>query len=96
MSRNRVAMFLLLGFAAFCFSAAEAMRVRDEVRKLTAKSYEVRQEGARLRDASRSLRLEYHTMTDYGKIREQARQLGMREPSVEDGTMVWLPAERTQ
>lgn len=93
MKRRTVAMFLIFGAVAFCYSAVEAIRVRDEARKLTAELYDNRRQNARLRDESRSLELEYYTFADYGDIRARAEALGMREPSLEDGTMVYLAAE---
>lgn len=93
MSRNRVLLFFFAGLLAFCLSALEAIRARDDVRKLTAELYEARKEGDRLRDEHRSLSLEYETLADYGEIRARAEALGMREPSVRDGTLATLARE---
>ena len=67
------------------------IQLRVEARQLTAERNALLLEAQKLEDTYRSLNLEYYTFADYEKIREQAvRRLGMVEPSLEDGTLVYL------
>lgn len=79
--------------AAFILSVVWIIQLRVEARQLTAQRGDLLKEARRLEDASRNLMLEYHTFADYDKIRMQAaRRLDMTEPSLADGTLVYLSA----
>ena len=78
----------------FFFSVYYAMESRAQARALSAQVQQLRDENRRLGDENRSLVLEYHTFSDYAKIRDKALQLGMVEPSVNDNNLFYMAAPR--
>ena len=84
---------LALFFAAMFFAAAaqNAIAQRHETRRLARELEQVRQQSRELQDEKRSLSLEYLTFTDYRRLRAAAAELRMREPQLQDGSLLFLP-----
>ena len=80
--------------ALLAASAIAAVNVRHESRMLTRELAAERQREARLKDQRRSLMLEYHTFAQFSAVRSVAEEIGMRDPSAEEGTLVFLANAR--
>lgn len=84
----------LLACAAFFGMALQnAMEHRHRARQLTGELDALRQESRVLKDEKRSLFLEHMTVTEYEQLRAAAAGLGMREPEIGDGTLVFFTEE---
>ena len=83
----------LLVFAGLAFAAAQLAMThqRHFMRVLTAERDNLRAEYRALLDENRNLQLEAQTLFNPMDLPQTARKLGMREPSVADGTLVFWP-----
>lgn len=90
--RPRLVLFLAAAF--FCAALQNAMEQRHRMRLLTGELDSLREESRALKDEKRSLLLEYMTVTDYEKLRSAAAGLGMREPEIGDGTLLFFAGEQ--
>ncbi|MGI9338207.1 MAG: cell division protein FtsL [Gammaproteobacteria bacterium] len=81
----------LLIVAALAFAAAQLAMThqRHQNRVLMAERDNLRAEYRALLDENRNLKLEAQTLFNPMDLPQTARQLGMREPSVADGTLVF-------
>ena len=84
---------IIVAAALFVFSLFRVIDIRHEVNVLTNEYHVLRNEGRVLRDTQRNLQIEYHTKIDYRNIRAAAKRLGMREPSLQDETLHYLPVQ---
>lgn len=84
---------LLTVLAAACFFAWAVQQVivqRAKTQRLTHMLGTLQQQQRILQDERRSLFLEYVTATDYARLRAAASDLRMREPRLEDGSLVFI------
>ncbi|MGI9306636.1 MAG: cell division protein FtsL [Gammaproteobacteria bacterium] len=86
---------LLAAVCFFCWALHGAITQRHRARLLTGQLDSLQAESRILQDERRSLFLEYITITDYEKLRAAAADLGMREPGMADGTLLFFPADET-
>lgn len=83
----------LAAWALLAFSVKGAVDARHESRQLTRDLAQQRDLQTDLENERRALLLEYHAFADFAQIREAAVAIGMRDPSAEDGTLIFLPPE---
>lgn len=88
--RLRPLLALLLACGFFAWSLQHTMAQRHEVRKLTRGLDRMQIDNRVLKDEKRSLSLEYLTITEYEKLSAAAAALKMREPAMEDGSLVFI------
>lgn len=83
----------LVVVAAAVFAAAQLAMThqRHITRELTAQRDNLRADYRALLDENRNLKLEAQILFNPMDIPQTARALGMREPSVADGSLVFLP-----
>ena len=80
----------ILASALLAMSAVFAMDARHDSRQLTRELARLRAQESALEDERRALLLEYFTFADFAQVRAAAQSAGMRDPSPEDGTLVYL------
>ncbi len=85
---------LFLGAAFFGAALQNAMEQRHGARQLTGELDSLQEESRALADERRSLSLEYMTVTDYENLRAAAAGLGMREPQIGDGSLLFFAGEK--
>ena len=83
----------LAAWALLAFSVKGAVDARHESRQLTRDLAQQRDQQTDLENERRALLLEYHAFADFSQVREAAEEIGMRDPSTGDGTLVFLPPE---
>lgn len=81
---------LMTAAAVFVLAQLALTHQRHDIREMTAKRDTLRAEHRALLDENRNLKLEAQTLFNPMDLPKTARQLGMREPSVADGTLVFL------
>ncbi len=77
--------------AVFVLAQIALTEERHSARNLTALRDEARAEHHALLDANRNLRLEKQTLFNPMSLAREAERLQMTEPSLADGTLVFLP-----
>lgn len=87
--RRHPALLLVLSAMFFAVALNGAVLQRHETRQLHRQLAALQQETRVLQDEHRSLQLEYAALTDYAKLRDAASALNMREPRLEDGSLVF-------
>ena len=83
----------LAAWALLAISVMGAVDARHESRRLTRELAQQRDLQITLENERRALLLEYYAFADFSQIRESAASIGMRDPSAEDGTLVFLSPE---
>ena len=92
--RAIVALLLSLGF--FVWAIQNAMSQRHRARQFTQQLDQLQEQSRTLKDEHRSLLLEYMTITGYAQLRDAVDMIGMREPKVGDGSMIFIAAEEVR
>ncbi len=87
-------LLLVMGLAAFGSSILAIIDVRTEIQQLTANKNDLRWQLRRLEDERRNLHLEIATFTEYARVESTAIDLGMVEPSLDDGSLVYVSRQR--
>lgn len=88
--RRRAVLVLLLSAMFLAWSVQRVMSQRHEVRQLTQQAEATQTESRKLEYERRSLLLEYMTFTGYDNLREAAATLGLHEPTLSDGSLVFI------
>ena len=81
---------LILAAAVFVGAQLALTHQRHVIREMTAQRDNLRADYRALLDENRNLKLEAQILFNPMDLPQTARQLGMREPSVADGTLVFL------
>ena len=91
----RVRPLLILALSLlFVFHALQnTVAQRHETRKLAESLQTLENRSRVLADERRGLFVEYSTLTDYRRLRAAAADLDLREPELQDGTLLFFPQE---
>ena len=89
---DRWLLFAATAFIALQFALSQQ---RHELRLLVAQRDSLRDEHRELLDENRNLRLEKQALFNPMDLAGAAKTLGMREPSLADGTLVFLRGDKS-
>ena len=91
---SRPLLTLLAAVCFFAWAVQQAATQRTQMQRQTHTLLNLQEQQRILRDERRSLFLEYVTATGYAQLRVAADDLRMREPRLEDGSLVFMGGRR--
>ncbi|MGU9951237.1 MAG: cell division protein FtsL [Gammaproteobacteria bacterium WSBS_2016_MAG_OTU1] len=89
--RVRPLLVLVLSLLFVFHAIQNTIAQRHQTRTLTESLQTLEGKSRVLADERRGLFVEYNTLTDYRRLRAAAVELDLREPRLQDGSLLFLP-----